>query len=177
VRELHPPRVRGARFAVAALAAGVVATALEATLTTAEARVFGSAPYEPAAMAARLARRLGVRLPPERARIAGAAMRASYGPAWGLPAGLLARRLPWPAAAALLASALFSFELTALPVTGATPPVREWRRRFVVLDALNVLAYAALATGAAARIPAAPIRSRSGGQVARVELARLLEGV
>jgi hypothetical protein len=138
------------RTALEAVFAGVVATAAEAGLSAAEVRVLGVPPYAPDVIAERLARRAGVRLDRSGARLAGAFMRAGYGPVWGLPALVLAKTMPAPLGALLLASSLFGFELAALPLSGATVLPSQWPRRFLVADAMNTLIYSTVAVGVAA---------------------------
>jgi hypothetical protein len=127
------------------LLSGVGGTLCEAAMTSLERRVWGRPPYDTAAMASRLAGRLGVHLGGDAARGVGVAMRWSYGPAWGVPVELACRRVRWPLAGAAVGAGLFIFELVMLPRSGATPPLEQWGGRFVAADLLNALLFAEVA--------------------------------
>lgn len=130
----------------AAALAGVAGTGVEALATFLQRRTVGASPLEPAALAERLLSEVGVHLSEGQARAAGTAMRWTYGPSWGVPAAVAARRLAWPLSGLLVGAALFGFELLMLPASGAAPPVRRWGGRFVALDAANSLLYGLVAT-------------------------------
>jgi hypothetical protein len=145
-----------------ALLSGIAGTLCEAGLSRLERRSIGRPPYDTTLMAERLAARAGIRLDGDAARTAGAAMRWSYGPAWGLPVMLATRRGPWPLAGLLVGTCIFTFELLSLPRTGATPPVGRWGARFVAADLVNALMYgwvAAMAASLLRRLSATPRRS------------------
>ena len=129
-----------------AIAAGAVATGVEIALTYGERRLLGPAPYEPSRMVQRWAALLGHSIGRRKAELLGTGMRLVYGPAWGIPAKIVARRMPWPMATLAVGSIVVGFELVALPLTRATPEIRSWPQRFVVANCLHSLAFAAVAT-------------------------------
>jgi hypothetical protein len=133
------------RWVALALLAGSAGTLCEAGLSRIERRSLGPSPYDTVLMAERLGARLGVRLQPSAARAVGAAMRWTYGPAWGLPVSAATRRARWPIAGLGVGIALFLFELAVLPGTGATPPAARWGGRFVAADLVNTLMYGEVA--------------------------------
>ena len=86
-------------------------------------------------------------------------MRAVYGPTWGaVIATLPLRHVPAPLRALTVASAIWLFELVALPLSGATPPLRQWPRGEAAFDATNALVYSAVTCAVLTR---APIRCAS----------------
>jgi hypothetical protein len=121
--------------------AGLAGTVVTSALSAAQARLRGRpAVYEPGRMAGRLAGRAGLELNGRERAWAGSLMRWPYGASWG--AALGAAPAPrWPLAGLVLGGALLSFELVALPLSGATPPVRKWGREELASDAINAFAY------------------------------------
>lgn len=133
-----------ARGALAGLAGTVVISALSAV----EARLRGRpAVYEPAAMAGRLGRRVGMRLDDRQRAWAGRLMRWPYGASWGAALGALAPGRGWPVSGLLLGGAVLGFELIVLPLVSATPRIRRWGREQVASDGLNTLAYGLATAG------------------------------
>ncbi|PZR97531.1 MAG: hypothetical protein DLM67_07740 [Candidatus Nephthysia bennettiae] len=128
--------------------AGVAGTAALFLLTSAEQRIRGSRPiYDPGRMAGRLVGRvLEVKLRSKQRRLAGRLMRWPYGASWGATLALLPELGPWPARGLGLGVAIWLFELAALPLSGATPPLRAWKREEILLDALNSCLYGVVAT-------------------------------
>jgi hypothetical protein len=107
-----------------------------------ERRVLGREPlYTSTRITRRLARRLGVSLDEEQARVLGRLLRFVYGPALGLVRARLDRR-PGLGRALRLGAAIWLFELLALPATGATPPLRRWPRGEKLLLAAHTTAFA-----------------------------------
>ncbi len=119
-----------------------------------ETRLRGSrAIYEPGVMAGRLSHRLlGVELNGRRRTAAGMLMRWPYGAAWGMGLSALGRRPSVPLTAAALGFSVWVFELMALPLSGATPPLRRWSAEAVWTDLANTLAYGAVTALALARL-------------------------
>jgi hypothetical protein len=75
-------------------------------------------------------------------------MRWPYGASWGIAFSLLPASRRWVAAGAGLGAAVWLFELLALPLSGATPPLRKWRLEEVGLDALNSCLYGVVTAAA-----------------------------
>lgn len=144
----HSPAPHGAaRTLRNGLIAGLVGTAAEVAASRLGRRLNGGRTpvYAPPRMAGRLARRyLGWTPSSRQCSILGTAMRWSYGPSWGAVASLVSQRLARPgvlAGGAMLGATISGFEFVALPVTGATPPLREWGVLPVLLDAFGAGAY------------------------------------
>ncbi len=129
--------------------AGLAGTVVLSLLAGIETQLRGRAPvYEPDQMAGRLANRLlGRRLPRRQQVLVGNFMRWPYGASWGAGLGLFARTGRWPQQGIGLGAAVWLFELIALPLSGATPPLRKWEPEEVALDALNTLIYGAVTAG------------------------------
>jgi hypothetical protein len=119
--------------ALRGFSASMVLTAFEPV----ERALLGRPPvYAPAAMVRRLIRGgpygiQGVVY----VRASGLVLRSLYGASIG--ALFAATRQRWPASGfgrtALMAGAIWAFELVALPASGATPPLRNWRRSEIAL--------------------------------------------
>ncbi|MDR0358034.1 MAG: hypothetical protein LBJ87_01015 [bacterium] len=101
--------------------------------------------FDPGLMADRLSRTWGDRqLPPGSRPWIGSVMRWTYGPSWGMLLSLLVGergQASWPLWGLGLGSAILGLELVTLPLSGATPPLREWGIRQVAEDAANAAAY------------------------------------
>ena len=100
--------------------------------------------YAPKRLALRLASRYAKqRLSSRQARRAGTALRWLYGPSWGVALGQTQDRLgePYVVAGVQLALAIWAFELIALPLTGATPSLRDWGPRQILGDAVQALLF------------------------------------
>jgi hypothetical protein len=108
-------------------AAGTLALAGAAVLRN---RLLGRAPpYAAHALATRLAARLGWKLSPWQAQVAGGLMRLGYGTALGLLFTRLGgrRAVHHPAlAGGLLGASVLLFEHLAFPRLGLTPPPSRW---------------------------------------------------
>ncbi len=134
------------------LAAGIAGTAAEVVATRIEDRLRGHRSIlDPGLMAGRLSRtRLHRPLSPGGRPWIAAAMRWTYGPSWGLLLGVLLgdrRRVRWPLWGLGLGSAILGFEVLSLPLSGATPPLRDWGLRPLVEDSLNTALYGVAAAG------------------------------
>lgn len=130
--------------------AGVVATVCEAAWSSVEPSLLGGRRpiFDTTLMARRLVAAVtGRRLDDREARRLGALMRLAYGPAWGVLLGALcSRRRPTMVGATVgLGLTIWLVEMTVLPRTRATPPLRRWPRTDVALDLSNTLIYAAVA--------------------------------
>jgi hypothetical protein len=130
------------------LLAGVAGTAAETLVTRLERRLrHGRRPvYAPDTMADRLSTRFpGRPLSVTQGRSCGTVMHWSYGPAWGVAFAIgaerLQRQLSILRSGALLGTVIWSFELVALPATGATPPLRQWGMRQVLMDGAGAVAF------------------------------------
>jgi hypothetical protein len=142
--------------------AGITGVVAEAAWSRAAIALRGgrSPVFDPERMADRLLARTIGRHPSHRgARACGMAMRLGYGPAWGVVWALV-RRLHRPTlrvSTLQLAAVIFGFELAALPRVGATPPLRQWPRLEIVLDAGNAAVFALVASAVLAAMgPARP---------------------
>ena len=135
-----------------ALLAGTLGTLAVAALGPLERRVLGRKPrFAPETLARNLAReRLGLRLSDPAARVAGLAMRAAYGPGWGLVLGALPRALTRrPLLAGLVLGGLVDlFEERAFPLTGATRAPRKWPARERGLLRMQTLAFGLVSASA-----------------------------
>ncbi len=136
--------------------AGIAGTAALSLLTGVEARLRGrAAVYEPARMSGRLARRfLGIDLLPQERRLAGTLMRWPYGALWGVTLSLLQPRSRWLTSGLGLGAMIWLFELVALPLTRATPPLRKWDAKEVGLDGVNSCVYGAVTAAVLKRLAA-----------------------
>lgn len=105
--------------------------------------------YLPQSMVRRMASRLGYTIDERTARRIGNAMRAGYGPAWGVGWALVRHgRIASPLRnACVLGPVIWAFELMVLPRVRATPPVRTWPRADVGWDLANCLVFAATYSG------------------------------
>ncbi len=136
--------------------AGIAGTAALSLLTGAEARLRGRAPvYEPARMSGRLARRfLDVDLLPQERRLAGRLMRWPYGALWGVMLSLFQPRSRWLTSGLGMGAMIWLFELLALPLSGATPPLWKWDAEDVGLDGVNSCVYGAVTAAVLKRLAA-----------------------
>jgi hypothetical protein len=110
-----------------------------------ERRILGRAPlYSSTHIAARLARRLGLSVDPAGARALGGLLRWSYGPALAIARDRLTARssVGVVAQALCFGAGIYAFELVALPATGATPPIRAWPAKEVLLLAAHTMTFA-----------------------------------
>lgn len=126
------------------LVAGLAGTAVEGGLTALERRWRGRpALSDPDRMAGRLARRLlGRSLGRRERRLAGALLRLSYGAGLAVAlAPVVTRARHRPLAGAAMGALIWSFELVALPLSGATPPLRRWSREELWTNLLNASVY------------------------------------
>lgn len=131
--------------------AGIAATACEAAWSSLEPALLGGRRpvFDTTLMAGRfVAANTGRTLDDRQARRLGTLMRLAYGPSWGVLLGITtARRRPGlVSATATLGLAIWLVEMTMLPRTRATPPLRLWPGTDVALDLSNTLIYAAVAT-------------------------------
>lgn len=134
----------------AGLIAGVAGTAVQTGLTAIERRTgVRRAVSDPGVIAARLARRvLGWTLDRRERAVAGALLRSSYGAGLAVAlAPLLARARHPVLAGAGIGALIWSFELVALPLSGATPPLRRWGRVELWANLLNASAYGVVVAG------------------------------
>jgi hypothetical protein len=134
------------------LTAGVAGTAALFGLAALERRA-GRRPgvTDPARMAGRLGRRLGVGLSREQRRWAGTLMRWPYGASWAVALSAFGPRAPWPLMGLALGGVIWLFELGALPRIGATPPLHEWERGEVPMDLVRSWLYGLVVAGVLAR--------------------------
>ena len=139
-----------------ALLAGGLGTLAVAALGPVEKQILGREPrFAPEALAKGLARaHLDRSLSQPAARAAGIAMRAAYGPAWGLaltmfPRAIIRRPL---AAGGLLGVLVDAFEEHAFPLTRATRAPERWprlerrllRAQTIVFGLVTAVAYSRL---------------------------------
>lgn len=132
--------------------AGSMGTLAEAVWSRWDLKLHGGQPrvFAPRLMVQRLASAVtGHELNDGVAEAVAGAMRAGYGPAWAvawtLGPGHCRRRHPF-GDAILLALLIWAFELTVLPATGATPPLRRWPAGDVAWDLAQCLVFAGVTT-------------------------------
>jgi hypothetical protein len=127
------------------LIAGLVGTAALTAFEQAEGAILGRTPrYAASMIARRVLRNAGFDASPAQARHWGLAMRWLYGPTLGALFGSCARGRHLPSAwrtGILLSAAVYSFELVAMPATGATKPIRRWKWHEVALLFFHVSAF------------------------------------
>lgn len=114
---------------------GVVGTLALAASDRAERLLLGRRPvYAPH----ELTRRLGLNRSPALAQ----ALRWSYGPMVGVLCEYVYPQRARPLRRALaVAGTIFSFEIAALPLVGATPPLKRWPRSHVALMLLHTFVF------------------------------------
>ena len=126
------------------LFAGVVGTAAMTVSSTIESKLRGRKPSEAPAQAA--AKVLGVSPAgeEEKKRFSNL-VHWGYGTAWGAMRGIIgATGLRGTPAAALFFTAVWGTELSMLPALGVAPPVTEWGRDEIAIDAGHHVVYAAV---------------------------------
>jgi hypothetical protein len=102
---------------------------------------------DPGLMAARLARRFLHAELDRRERLAARSARWPYGALWGLAAAAAPPFRGWPLTGVALGAAVFTFELIALPLVGATPPPDRWRAGEIAANGLNTTLYGLVTAG------------------------------
>lgn len=125
--------------------AGVVGTAALSAFERLEQALLGRAPiYASSAIGRALTRQAGLACSRVGARRAGLVLRWLYGPALGGVYAVRASREPRSRlrSGLRLGSAIYLFELVAMPAVGATKPVREWTPLEVVLLFCHASAFA-----------------------------------
>ncbi|HZL19160.1 MAG TPA: hypothetical protein VFG23_15595 [Polyangia bacterium] len=127
------------------LVAGLAGTAVLSIFESLERRLLGREPvYAPARLVARLAARAGIAIGASRARRLGRAMRWVYGPSLGIASAWLSSPSgPRPGRVLRRAAAILGFELVALPLVGAVPPLAAWPSVELLLLAAHTSAFAA----------------------------------
>jgi hypothetical protein len=148
------------------VAVGTLATLALSYFERLEWLMLGRLPlYAPSSLARYMARRsFGVELNRGAAGDLGSAARWVYGPSLGAAFHRVvprAHRRSLPAGVAL-AVAIYGFELVAMPLVGATPPLRKWPRGEALLLLLHTSAFG-LATILAERL----LSSETGDQGVR----------
>jgi hypothetical protein len=135
------------------LVSGLAGTLALTVVERLERRVLGREPlYAATRIASRLARRWGRPIGPTATRALGGLMRWSYGPALALARKRLVRSRRRGIVPALsFGAGIYAFELVALPALGATPPIRRWPPREVLMLAAHTMTYALAAEVAAGR--------------------------
>ncbi len=138
------------------LLAGLAGTLALSIFERLERRLLGREPvYAPHRVAGRLAARFGIGLSATSARRLGWALRAVYGPSLGVAGAWLDPRTSHRASRVLRHGLAISvFELAALPLVGAVPPLAKWPLSELLLLAAHATAFA---TGA--ELAAGPLGS------------------
>jgi hypothetical protein len=129
-----PPILKGA-------VAGLAGTAVLQLLSAAQRQ---EPIYAPERIAGRLVERYLRRpLPGPERNTVGRFLRWTYGPSLGSAFGEAEQmtQLPYPLSGLCLGAAVWAFELVALPLTGATPPLRTWGLRTILGDGLQALLF------------------------------------
>lgn len=120
--------------------------------------------FDPTQMAGRLSNRyLGERLSPGQQRRYGGLMRWLYGSTLGVLFSEVQAvlRLPSPVAALGLGGTVLIFELLALPLSGATPPVRTWGWGQIGKDALQTMLFGASVASAVVLLDSTGVKARA----------------
>jgi hypothetical protein len=123
------------------LVAGAVGTAAMTFSSTAEARLRKREPSTVPAAAAR--RILGLEpVEAEAARKLSTVVHWGYGTSWGTARGVFAMLgLSAPVAAVAHFAAVWGSELVMLPALDVTPPIKQWSRTDLAIDAAHHLVY------------------------------------
>ena len=132
-----------------ALAASTLGTLTVSALGPLEEKLLGRTPlFAPARLAGRLLQKAsgGHRSSVAVKIAAGHLMRWLYGPALGLAWSLARRALPRSRTLRVgaLTAGVAALELTALPATEATPPLRRWKKVEIALLLAQIAAFAAV---------------------------------
>jgi hypothetical protein len=138
--------MRNARRELEGIVVGLFATAALTLLERFEWRILGRKPvYAPSKVAASLGRRWGFGKNPRVAAKVGLALRWVYGPVLGVlfHVATPARRRASIRAAVSHSALIYGFELVAMPLTGASPPLGEWEPNELLLLAAHTSLFAA----------------------------------